>query len=133
MVGVLRIEQSPRVPKTRMRPLHHTPKLLVAPLRVELNPPAFQTGARTRYAREPLIMERSSGFEPVLKKWHSSVLAATLTPLKHWMGRLDSNQRITGFKAPRLTCLATAQQTMAGRPGFGPGIQLSESCVKPLH
>ncbi len=26
---------------------------MVAPLRVELNPPAFQTGTRTRYAREP--------------------------------------------------------------------------------
>lgn len=47
----------------------------------------------------------------MLKEWHSWVLAATLTPLKHWMGRLDSNQRITEFKAPRLTYLATAQQT----------------------
>lgn len=82
MVGVLRIELSPRVPKTRMRPLHHTPKLVVAPLRVEPSPPAFQTGARTRYAREPQNLERSTGFEPVLKEWHSSVLAATLTPLK---------------------------------------------------
>ncbi len=53
MVGVLRIELSPRVPKTRMRPLHHTPELWVAPREIESRPPAFQTGARTNYAREP--------------------------------------------------------------------------------
>ena len=47
---------------------------------MRLAPPAFQTGARTRYAREPRTLERSTGFEPVLKEWHSSVLAATLTP-----------------------------------------------------
>ncbi len=83
---------------------------MVAPLRVELSPSAFQTDARTSYAREPRNLERSIGLEPMLKEWRSSVLAATLTPQKHWMGRLESNQRVTEFKAPRLTCLATAQK-----------------------
>ena len=54
---------------------------MVAPLRVELSPPGFQTGARSRYAREPQNLERSTGLESVLEEWHSSVLAATLTPL----------------------------------------------------
>ncbi len=39
----------PRFRGTHSRPV----AFMVAPLRVELNPPAFQTGARTRYAREP--------------------------------------------------------------------------------
>ena len=99
---------------------------MVAPPRVELNPPAFQTGARTRYAREPRNLERSTGFEPVLKEWHSSVLAATLTPQnQNWMGRLESNQRVTGFRAPCLTCLATAQNC-----GWPPWIRTRHSIFK---
>lgn len=45
---------------------YHSVLLLVAPRRIELHLPAFQTGARTSYAREPLtFLERMMGLEPM--------------------------------------------------------------------
>jgi hypothetical protein len=71
---------------------------MAAPFRVELNPPAFQTGARTRYAREPQNLEQSTGLA---------------TAQQNWLAVLDSNQAST-FRESRDTASLTANTFETG-------------------